>query len=86
MKYVIFKFGPMFHPALFPDHVSHDSVMMQGCEADSAGFFHLGKKGVEVSSSRSESLDLGPKIKRDENLIIASLANMGMYAFMNFES
>jgi len=84
MKYIVFKFGPMLHPALFPDHVSHDSVKMDGCEADSAGFFYLDVSGVKVMEKKSESLDLGPKIKRDENLIIASLSNMGMYAFMNF--
>jgi hypothetical protein len=82
MKFVIFKLGPVFHPVLFPDHVCHDSVQMADATVVSAGFFYLGQGGVQIPETKSESLGIGPEIDRDSDLIVASLANMGMYAFL----
>ncbi len=82
MKYIIFqqeKTG-LKMPVIFPDHVTHASVKIEGAHPVSAGFFKL--KNVAIYKQPSESLKLSPK-KGDRELLIFALMDAGMYAFMN---
>jgi len=68
-------------PVIFPEHVTHSTVKIDDCVADSAGFFAI-KNGITILDEGSESLKLSPNKERDEQLIVATLMNMGIYAFV----
>ncbi len=74
MKYVMFEnqSGALF-PVLFPDHVTHDQIKLEGMQPVSAGFVHPGNGLV---SGMSESLKLQSKIE-DELWLKAALTNNG---------
>ena len=82
MKYIIFKQKDMMLPVVIPDHVTHASVKIENAELHSAGFFLLGTEDiVTILPGKSDSLGIGPK-DGDRKLILAALANCGMYAFI----
>lgn len=82
MKYIIFKQRNMMLPVIIPDHITHADVKVEGAVPYSAGFFLLGTEDiVTIAPAKSDSLGIGPK-DGDRELIIAALANCGMYAFM----
>lgn len=85
MKYVIFKRNTMFCPVIIPEHITHSQVKLEGCLVHSAGFFYIGGNEPEdivtVLPDSSDSLGIGPKIG-DKELLVATLAGFGVYAFM----
>lgn len=86
MKYVVFeqeKTG-LKMPVLFPDHVTHSTVKIEGMKVVSAGFCLIGgDEIVTIPLKISDSLNIGPA-KADKGLIVATLCNAGVYAFLNF--
>lgn len=86
MKYVVFEQEGtgLKMPVLFPNHVTHSQVEISGMKVVSAGFCFIGgDEIVTISSDVSDSLNIGPA-KGDKELIIATLCNAGVYAFLNF--
>lgn len=86
MKYVVFedvKTG-LKMPVVFPDHITHSTIKIEGANPISAGFCLVGTEEiVSIGNGGSESLNLSPAVG-DRELIIAVLCNAGMYAFMGF--
>lgn len=86
MKYVIFeqeKTG-LKMPVIFPDHVTHNAITIEGAQPVSAGFCFIDPEMIlSISSESSDSLSLRP-LPEDRELIIAMLMDMGMYAFLRF--
>lgn len=86
MKYVIFKRKSVIVPIVLPEHATHADVTLKGYRVHSAGFFYIGGEKPEdivtVLPDISDSLGIGPK-PEDKQLLIATLAGYGMYAFMN---
>lgn len=87
MKYVIFEQERtgLKMPVLFPDHVTHSSITIEGSKPISAGFCLVG--GCEIITilpEGSDSLKLEPG-EHDRELIISTLSNAGVYAFLNME-
>ena len=69
MKYVMFKQGPLYMPIIFPDHVTHSQVKVDGAVPDSAGFMRIGFESKIVTVyGRSESLNIGRK-DHDQQLL-----------------
>ncbi|WP_147382095.1 hypothetical protein [Parabacteroides sp. AF48-14] len=88
MKYVVFEQERtgLKMPVLFPDHVTHSEIKIEGTKVVSAGFCLVGTEEiVTILQERSDSLNIGPA-KGDRELIIAVLCNAGVYAFMNYDS
>lgn len=86
MKYVVFEQERtgLKMPVLFPDHITHSSVKIEGTKAISAGFCLIGSNGIiTILSNKSDSLNLGPA-QGDKGLLIATLCNAGMYAFLTY--
>lgn len=84
MKYVVFELGAtgLKMPVIFPDHVTHSQIKIEGASPVSAGFCFVGTEElVTIGTDRSESLNLMP-MAGDRELIMAILCNAGMYAFM----
>lgn len=86
MKYIIFeqiKTG-LKMPVIFPDHITHSSIAIEGTQPVSAGFCQLEVKNIiGILPQISVSLNLGPH-PGDCELLISLLRNEGMYAFMSF--
>lgn len=86
MKYVVFeqeKTG-LKMPVLFADHITHSSVKIEGAKVVSAGFCLIGtEETISVGTGKSDSLNIGPA-QGDRELIIATLCNAGMYAFLSY--
>lgn len=85
MKYVIFKNRKgLVQPVIFPDVVTHSTIMVKGAVATSAGFLTINPfRRVTVLPMRSESLNLGPAIG-DQAYLQAAVDNSGSYAFEDF--
>jgi len=86
MKYVVFEQEGtgLKMPVLFPDHVTHSMVNIEGMKIVSAGFCLIsGDEIVTIPSDISDSLNIGPA-KGDKELIVATLCNAGVYAFLSF--
>lgn len=86
MKYVVFEQEGtgLKMPVLFPDHVTHSMVNIEGMKIVSAGFCLIsGDEIVTILSDISDSLNIGPA-KGDKELIVATLCNAGVYAFLSF--
>lgn len=84
MKYVIFTHGTLYMPVIFPDHVSHNQVVLRGCKIHSAGFVEVSRFGVIKVYSRSESLGIGPS-SVDEKILQDVFLNSGTSAFLNYD-
>lgn len=84
MKYVVFEYENtgLKMPVIFPDHVTHADVKINNAKPVSAGFALLGTEEVVTVTGDSESLGIAAA-NGDRELLIATLANAGMYAFMN---
>lgn len=85
MKYVVFEQEStgLKMPVIFPDHVTHSQVKIEGVKPVSAGFCLVGTDElVTVLPDESESLQLGP-VPGDRELLISVLCNAGVYAFLN---
>ena len=86
MKYIVFQemnTGSKM-PIIFPDHITHSTIKIDGAKPVSAGFCLVGTEEiVTIVTGKSDSLNLSPAVG-DRELIIAVLCNAGMYAFMNF--
>lgn len=80
MKYVIFKHKTVYMPILFPDHVTHSTIKIEGAEPVSAGFINTTTGEV---FGLSESLKLEPNEEIDAELCLRVLSNYGVYAFMD---
>lgn len=86
MKYVVFELGStgLKMPVVFPDHVTHSQIKIEGASPVSAGFCLVGTEEiVTIGTGKSDSLNLTP-MAGDRELIIAVLCNAGMYAFVGF--
>lgn len=86
MKYVVFEQERtgLKMPVLFPDHITHSSVKIEGVKAISAGFCLIGgNEIITILSNKSDSLNLGPA-QDDKGLLIATLCNAGTYAFLTY--
>ena len=84
MKYIVFQemnTGSKM-PIIFPDHITHSTIKIDGAKPVSAGFCLVGTEEIGTTG-KSDSLNLSPAVG-DRELIIAVLCNAGMYAFMNF--
>lgn len=84
MKYVIFTHGTLYMPVIFPDHVSHNQVVLKDCKIYSAGFVDISQFGVTKVYGKSESLGIGPS-SEDENILQNVFLNSGTYAFLNYD-
>jgi hypothetical protein len=94
MKYVIFKYinGGMtqYMPVIFPEHVSHSQVKLEGCEVHSAGFVQLLLEQAEVPDlyidKDSPSVSLGGIGPQEEDLdwLAAAFNSEGTMAFTKF--
>ena len=84
MKYVIFTHGTLYMPVIFPDHVSHNQVVLKDCKIHSAGFVDMSRFGVVKVYSRSESLGVGPS-SVDEKILQDVFLNSGTSAFLNYD-
>ncbi|MET0465291.1 MAG: hypothetical protein ABW007_19170 [Chitinophagaceae bacterium] len=84
MKYVVFKHDAtdQLMPVIFPEHITHADVTIEGALPVSAGFVYVdSRRRVTIPSNiKATSLDLGPK-DIDTNLIRDTLNNSGIYAF-----
>lgn len=86
MKYIIFEEERtgIFSPVLFPEHVTHSDIKIIGTKPISAGFCILGGEDIiSILPEISDSLQIGPG-ENDKRLIIATLANSGMYDFLKY--
>lgn len=86
MKYVIFEDinTGLKMPIVFPDHITHSILKIDGAKPVSAGFCLVGTEEiVTIEPRKSDSLNLSPA-DGDRELIIAVLCNFGIYAFMGF--
>lgn len=84
MKYVIFTHGTLYMPVIFPDHVSHNQVVLKGCKIHSAGFVDMSRFGVIKVYSRSQSLGIGPS-PQDEKILQNVFLNSGTSSFLNYD-
>jgi hypothetical protein len=77
----------MFMPIMFPEHVAHSQVKVEGAEPISAGFISFTPLGLpKVDMSRgSDSLKLDPH-ERDQNLIECTFLGMGTNSFVDWEN
>lgn len=84
MKYIVFEYEKtgLKMPVIFPDHVTHAEVKIGGAKPISAGFALIGTEEIVTVTGDSESLGIA-SANGDRELIIATLANAGMYAFIN---
>lgn len=86
MKYIIFEQvnTGLKMPVIFPDHITHSSVIIEGAQPVSAGFCQIEVKNIiGILPQISESLNIGPH-PGDRELLISLLRNEGMYAFIRF--
>ena len=86
MKYIVFEQEGtgLRMPVLFPDHVTHSQIAIDGAKPVSAGFVLIGGDNiVTVFPDKSESLNMGP-IQGDRELILATLSGAGIYAFLEY--
>lgn len=86
MKYIVFEQEGtgLRMPVLFPDHVTHCQMEIEGAKPVSAGFVLIGGDNiVTVSPQKSESLNMGP-VEGDRELILATLSGAGIYAFLKY--
>lgn len=85
IKYVIFEMGKestgLYLPILFPEHVTHKQVSVEGAIAISAGFYNTSSM---VAYGKSESLNLESVPDRDSKLLNRSLMGMGTTYFMKY--
>lgn len=84
MKYIVFEQEStgLKMPVVFPDHVTHSQISIEGTRPVSAGFCLVGTEElVTIGTGKSDSLNLAP-LAGDRELIVAALCNAGMYAFM----
>lgn len=84
MKYVIFTHGTLYMPVIFPDHVSHNQIVLKGCKIHSAGFVDVSRFGVNKVYGKSESLHIGPS-SVDEKILRNVFLNSGTSAFLNYD-
>lgn len=86
MKYIIFENkNKLKMPVIFPDHITHNQVRIEGAEPVSAGYCGFEVDGeVVVSSSPSTSLNLSPK-KEDAELLTKAVLSYGTYVFMGLD-
>ena len=84
MKYVIFTHGSLYMPVIFPDHVSHNQIVLKDCKIHSAGFVDVSRFGVVKVYTKSESLGIGPSPK-DEKILQDVFLNSGTSAFLNYD-
>lgn len=86
MKYIVFEQEGtgLKMPVVFPDHITHSTIKIEGARPVSAGFCLLGTEElVTIGTGKSDSLNLAPMVG-DRDLIIAVLCNAGVYAFLNY--
>ncbi len=90
MKYIIFEKTnknssltdhKLIMPIMFPDHITHSQVKIEGCEAVSAGYYHLNSIGSVVIYGDSKSLNLLSR-SNDKIYLEYALLGMGTNAFI----
>lgn len=86
MKYVIFKMKQLIMPVMFPEHVAHAQITIEGAVPISAGFFNVDSTGVKILDQRSISLDLSPDMERDEGILTAAIVNAPTSLFLDFDA
>ncbi len=73
-------------PVIFPDHVTHSQVKIEGedVEVFSAGFLNINSIGLaEVLPEGSESLNKMPS-ELDKDILNRALMNAGTMFFLDF--
>nr|DAV64459.1 MAG TPA: hypothetical protein [Caudoviricetes sp.] len=84
MKYIVFEqdLTGLKMPVVFPDHITHSQIKIEGSRPVSAGFCQVGTEEiVTIEPHKSDSLNLAP-MPGDRELIVAVFCNAGIYAFM----
>ena len=87
MKYVMFKMllGEkqlvQYMPVIFPEHVCHDQVKIEGAEVVSAGFCYTEGCDISIPNQKSTSLGIGPNKERDTLMLEDTLMDMGTMSF-----
>jgi len=85
IKYVVFEMGGddygVYMPILFPEHIVHSQIKVEGARADSAGFYNTAS---ETAYGNSKSLSLGSVNERDTELCKRALMGMGASFFLKY--